>query len=84
MTKGTNKHISLVRFTLQVFAPNFFKNDKEWYLVLINFFEKKKLIIFTKKQGPTRHRPMAHQILNNSFFVMRNLLDSHETVMRQS
>ena len=37
-----------------------------------------------KKQGPTRHRPMAHKILNNSFCVMRQSWDSHETVMRQS
>ena len=36
------------------------------------------------KQGPTRHWPIAHWILNNSFCVMRESWGSHETVMRQS
>ena len=47
--------------------------------------------MFQCKQGLTRHWPMAHQIQNNSFCIMRQSWerlrqswDSHETVMRQS
>ena len=40
--------------------------------------------LFQTKQGPTRHWPMAHQILNNSFYIMTQSRDNHETVMGKS
>ena len=38
--------------------------------ISVFFYSKRVKMFHNKKKGPTRHRPIAYQILNNSFCVM--------------
>ena len=69
-----------------LFGPKIFQSGQK--SCITRFLNKIYPSFFTglfqvRKQWPIWHWPMAHQIQINSFCVMRQSWDGHETVLRQ-